>query len=210
MTVCNDVELCLFGDAPTLAVLNTTYGPMTAAMWLVPQLYNLSEYCGCKNKLESKALEECAIIIATNYYYLKVTELMLFFHRFKLGVYGRFYGAVDPLVITISLRSFVVDRNNEIIKKEEEEHQAQIDEDRRGCVTFLEWCKMTGKPENYNPLSPTNQVVQNKDKDISEMQRMASFIEENSKLAQEVRELMNQTFERKYGLSPKDVLGKKT
>ena len=83
MKICRDKQLCFFGDAPVLSEINMAYGKMTATMWLVPQLYNLSEYCGVKDKLEGKPLEECASVIAADFYYLKVSELMLFFHWFK-------------------------------------------------------------------------------------------------------------------------------
>ena len=96
-------------------------------------LYNLSEYCGCRDKLEGKPLEECAFVIATEYYYLKVSELMLFFHRFKTGSYGRFYGSVDALVITTSLREFIRERgvaierhDQEVREKEEAEHCKRV------------------------------------------------------------------------------------
>ena len=121
MKICRDAQLCFFGDAPVLSELNMAYGEMTATMWLVPQLYNLSEYCGCKDKLQGKALEECAGIIAAEYFYLKVSELMLFFYRFKSGRYGRFYGSVDPLVITTSLMAFIEERNEAIGEREKSE-----------------------------------------------------------------------------------------
>lgn len=90
-----------------------------AVMWLLPQLYDLSEYCGVKNKLQGKPLEGCAHVIATEFYYLKVSELMLFFHRFKSGRYGKFYGTVDPLVITSALREFDAERGEAIYKHDQ-------------------------------------------------------------------------------------------
>ena len=95
-------------------------------MWLVPQLYNLSEYCGCREKLQGTPLEECASVIAMEFYYLTVTELMLFFHWFKTGRYGRFYGSVDPLVITTSIREFIRERNTEIDRHEREERKNSV------------------------------------------------------------------------------------
>ena len=135
MKVCKDTELCLFGDAPVLSELNMAYGEMTATMWLVPQLYDLSEYCGAKEKLQGKPLEECASVIATDFYYLKVSELMLFFHRFKSGRYGRFYGSVDPLVITRALRDFIAERNNAIDIYEKEMKKKELEEYMKHAVS---------------------------------------------------------------------------
>ena len=164
MKVCKDAELCLFGDAPVLSELNMTYGEMTATMWLIPQLYNLSEYCGCKDKLQGQALEECAGIIAAEYYYLKVSELMLFFYRFKSGRYGRFYGSVDPLVITTSLMAFMEERNNAIAERERMERMKKQEEDRKKAITYEEYVARYGKPENFshNPLTDPVGVIKDK------------------------------------------------
>jgi hypothetical protein len=131
---CKFPDRCFFGDAPTLAEINITYGDTMATMWLIPQLYDLSEYCGCKDKLQGKQLEQCASVIAGEFFYLKVSELMLFFHRFKTGRYGRFYGAVDPLVITTSLRDFIRERNDAYAIHEQEERKAREEEERKGKV----------------------------------------------------------------------------
>ena len=147
MKVCKDTELCLFGDAPVRSELNMAYGEMTATMWLVPQLYDLSEYCGAKEKLQGKPLEECASVIATDFYYLKVSELMLFFHRFKSGRYGRFYGSIDPLIITTSLREFIRERNNAIHEHEEILRKEKEEERRKNAITYDEYVATYGKPK---------------------------------------------------------------
>lgn len=142
MRVCHDSERCFFGDTPTLSELNMAYGEMTAAMWLVPQLYDLSEYCGCKTKLEGRPLEECASVIAAEFYFLKVSELLLFFHRFKSGRYGRFYGSVDPLVITTAVRQFITERNTAIQEKEQREASQRLEEHMKNSITFEEFQKL--------------------------------------------------------------------
>ena len=154
MKICRDKQLCFFGDAPALSEINMAYGEMTATMWLVPQLYDLSEYCGCKDKLQGKPLEECASVIATEFYWLKVSELMLFFHRFKSGKYGRFYGSVDPLVITTSLRSFLIERNIAIEERERMERERKAEEERKKTITYEEYVAKCGRPKCFsgNPL----------------------------------------------------------
>ncbi len=147
--LCVHQELCFFGETPTLGQLNVTYGERTAAMWLVPQLYNLSEYCGCKDKLEGNPLKECSIVISSEFSYLKVSEMMLFFHRFKAGKYGHFYGSVDPLVITTALREFLRERAIAYDNKEHEEQRAKDEESRKNAVTWDEYCM-----KEYGELRP--------------------------------------------------------
>ena len=150
MQICNDAKLCITGKYPTLSEIKRDYGKTIPIAWLVPQLQNLSWYCGVKDKLNSKQLEECAYIIAADFSFLKVSEIMLFFHRFKSGRYGRFYGNIDPLVITTSLREFVKERNTEIDRYESEERQRKNEEHAKTAVSWEEWCIMTGQPERIN------------------------------------------------------------
>ncbi len=135
-----DIDKCFFGDAPSLSVLNATYGRQTAAMWLVAQLYNLSEYCGCRDKLQGNPLKECASIIASEFWFLTVTEIMLFFVRFKSGRYGRFYGSVDPFVIMTALRSFLDERAAAIEHHEDERREQISAEWRKDTVSWEDYC----------------------------------------------------------------------
>lgn len=144
LEVCQDERDCYLGDYPTLGLLRTAYGKEAATMWLIPQLYNLSEYCGVKNKLEGTPLEECASIIANIYKHLKVSELMLFFYRFKAGKYGRFYGNVDPMIITSSLQLFCRERNDFWFKYDSEQRKKEMEESRKNAVTYDEYCKRRG------------------------------------------------------------------
>ncbi len=135
-----DIDKCFFGDAPSLSVLNATYGRQTAAMWLIPQLYNLSEYCGCRDKLQGNPLKECASIIASEFWFLTVTEIMLFFVRFKSGRYGRFYGSVDPFVIMTALRSFLDERAAAIERHEDEQREQAFVEWRENATSWEDYC----------------------------------------------------------------------
>ena len=138
MKICNNAELCIMGDFPTLEELKGEYNSMMPTVWLLPQLQNLSKFCGVKDKLDNKQLEQCAFIIATEYSYMKVSELMLFFYRFKSGQYGKFYGNVDPLVITTALRDFAADRNVEQDHYEEVRRKKELEEYMKHAVSHEE------------------------------------------------------------------------
>ena len=138
MKICNNAELCIMGDFPTLEELKGEYNSMMPTVWLLPQLQSLSKFCGVKDKLDNKQLEQCAFIIATEYSYMKVSELMLFFYRFKSGQYGKFYGNVDPLVITTALRDFAADRNVEQYHYEEVRRKKELEEHMKHAVSHEE------------------------------------------------------------------------
>lgn len=152
MEICGDSNDCYFGEYPTLAEIRKNYGDKVPTSWLIPQLYNLSEYCGVKEKLEGAPLKETAFVIASTYYYFKVTELMLFFHRFKSGRYGRFYGNVDPLVITTALRDFAQERINAIVAKESEERDRELEEQWKNSITWEEYCRLTNQEGRLNHI----------------------------------------------------------
>lgn len=100
-----------YRQTATLTDLNNAYKSKdAAASWLVPQLYNVSDFCGCRNKMADEQLAGIATLLASSYSYVKVSEFLLFFAWFKAGKYGKFYGNVDPMVITTAFREFMEDR----------------------------------------------------------------------------------------------------
>lgn len=141
-TLCSNKQLCFFGNFPTLADINREYGTQTSVAWLIPQLLDLSEFCGSKDKLHGESLEECAWLIAQNFYFLKVSELMLFFNYFKQGKYGHFYGSVDPLVIMSMIRSFVRERGDAYTEHENEKNMQLLEEQRKNGITYAEYLRM--------------------------------------------------------------------
>ncbi len=153
LALCRNEEDCFFGGYPTLAGLNGAYGSTSAAYWLVPQLTDLSEFCGCKDKLTGGALKTCAVIIGQQYGYLKVSELMLFFYRFKTGRYGRFYGSVDPLIIMQALHEFIRERDAAYERRESAEREKQRKAWRDEAVTYSEYRRMrdAGELEGKSP-----------------------------------------------------------
>lgn len=130
---CRSIDRCFIGTAPSLAKVAQCYGTNIAKTWLDCQLRELSEYCGCKDKMTTAQLIECSKVVLSNYGYLKVTELMYFFNRFKAGKYGRFYGSVDPLVITSALYDFITEREAILARarsRQREWERANSDENR--------------------------------------------------------------------------------
>ncbi len=125
-TCAQHVERAFFGTAPTLLTLRCAYHDEAATVWMLPQLYDLGEYCGVKEKLDKEQMKQLARIIIQEFGYLKVTEVMLFLHRFKAGRYGRFYGAIDPMMIVMALRrEFMRERADAIDKREQEQRHAE-------------------------------------------------------------------------------------
>lgn len=205
--ICDNPDLCFFGGAPTLYELNDTYGEKTAAMWLVPQLYNLSEYCGCREKLEGNPLKECASVIAAEFYYLSVSELMLFFHRFKSGRYGRFYGSVDPMVITSSIRLFARERILAYEEHEKAEEERAYRESAKNALSWEEYCMKEYGKVRPHPFVRPSLVPQKSEKpkeDPLEVYKTAKWLAEETDKA--VKWSYGQMFQKKHGCTPEEYV----
>lgn len=110
------------GDYPTLTDIRLTFGGRSDEMWLLPQIANISAFSGAK-LLDGSQQQYLAQLIATEYHYLKITELLLFFYKFACGEYGKFYGSVDPMVIMQALHWFREERAQHIDRFEQEERE---------------------------------------------------------------------------------------
>lgn len=125
---CAHLDRCFIGNAPSLYRTKIAYGNNAAESWLEIQIRDLSEFTGCKGKMTIAQIEETSRIIVNNYGYLKITELMYFFQLFKAGRFGKFYGAVDGLVITTSLLEFLKIRASELDRLEKIQKEQQREE----------------------------------------------------------------------------------
>lgn len=145
--ICGNKKLCHFGNFPTMAQISNKFGKEVAVAWCIPQLSDLSEFCGCKGKITPKQIKECSWLIAQNYFYLKISELMLFFSRFKQGKYGRFYGSVDPMIIMSSLQDFLGERNDAIFDMESEKNLRHEQEAKKKAISRAEYLELKHKQQ---------------------------------------------------------------
>lgn len=145
-------DRCFIGMAPTLHEIRLTYGGLTSEMWLEIQLRDLSEFAGCREKMSEVQIERTAQTIILHFGFLKITELMVFFQQFKAGMYGKFYGVVDGLVITEALQGFMKFRADKLrsietarqkeaerIRTQERERQLASGE----LLTLQEWNELS-------------------------------------------------------------------
>lgn len=123
------------GNAPNLDLIAKAFGRGARDTWLDIQLTELATFSGCKDKLTDHQVQGLIDIIAEEYSYLKVTELMYFFRKFKAGEYGKFYGAVDPMTITCALKDFCDDRRTILSRLE----NAEKEERGRNNLEHIRW-----------------------------------------------------------------------
>lgn len=146
ITVARNLERAYCGTAPVLAVVAGGYGELVAVVWTCIQLENVNLFAGVKEKMSVERQKELARLILTEYPFLKVTELLLFFHRLKCGRYGRFYGSVDALFITTSLMQFMDERRKETTRyKAVSDENAKATNPAAGGITYDEYLLLKQK-----------------------------------------------------------------
>ena len=111
LEICQFPEKCFFGNSPSLVMLNECYGKGAAEGWLVPEIVDTCLFCGLTEQPGISQLEKLVRIIVTNFGYLTVDEIQLFFFRFCSSSYLHFYNTFDPFIIIRSLRFFLRERD---------------------------------------------------------------------------------------------------
>ena len=138
-----NLDRCYIGLAPTLQTVVNTYGTKLAETWLEIQINNLQEYSAVKEKLTPLQIEAVGRTIITEYPHYKVTEFMHFFHMFKAGFFGKFYGTADSLVINEALLKYGDIRKSIIAdiyyRQEKEKQERQFKERQEEAISYEEW-----------------------------------------------------------------------
>ena len=143
------IDRVFTGNAPSLAIIDQSYGEDSAATFIMCHLQIVQDFCGIPNKLSPEKLFEIGKTIAAGFYYLKASEFCLFFLWLKCGKYGKFYGCIDPIVITNALQSFCKERVDYIDKAEKEQNLKRAIElrNRPHAVTFEEYLRMKNEQQ---------------------------------------------------------------
>lgn len=99
--------------SPTFYDIDAMYGIGSAAVWVETQITGLDFTSQTKESGDVKAIEEFSRLFVRYYNWVKITEFLLFIARYKLGVYGKFYGCFDVISVGDAFKKFLKDRNHE-------------------------------------------------------------------------------------------------
>lgn len=144
--------LAMNQNIPSLGLLASTYGDETPVEWLVIQFGSLNDFAEVKSKINNDQIYELANLVLSEYYYLNAAEILLFIGRFKMGYYGTFYGAIDPMKITNALMQYVRNRRIDIERYEREQYriqrQKEIEERGNNRISYVEYLKLKKRAES--------------------------------------------------------------
>lgn len=141
------------GFAPSLARVEKTYGKGTSATWVYDTLQATLLFLGVtEDKFSQMHVLELAKTIASQYFMLKTTEVLLFLARFKGGKYGRFYGGDSyALVIMEALDKFYTQDRKEILRElNNQEQERKREEYKKNVMTREEWIEIKTIIAMYN------------------------------------------------------------
>ena len=112
-------------NIPTLADVTKAYNNATAITIIANHLQSLCSFGDTVVKEDQ--FIDTALLIATEYYYLNLSELCLFFRRCKLGKYGQLVWGTKLNIqqVMSALYQFSRDRVEAITKRETEELNAK-------------------------------------------------------------------------------------
>lgn len=150
--LCQDPLQCFLDDSPCLRLLDIAYGMFASAIWLVPQIADVSVSCGLKEDASEVQIQLVAAAIASKYKYLRTDEVMLFLFNFKAGFYEQFYCYFDPQTIIRSMPTFLQERTNIIEEYDKELRRIEAEKNRLPGTPLEEINKKYFKTETLNKL----------------------------------------------------------
>jgi hypothetical protein len=142
-------ELALNTNIPSLAQIRSKFGTNQAKRWLEIQLCTINDFVGSGKGMTEKQYEEISLLILGEYFFLNLAEFCYFVGKFKLGFYGEFYGAVDPLRITSALRSFIHERDENLFSEQRSINDKRMEEDiektKKNHISYEEYLRRKKK-----------------------------------------------------------------
>ncbi len=123
-----DIPTAYHGSTPTLAATGQTYGINIVVAIITAWLVSLDRYVK-QGTLSGEQIQEIAILIARQAYFLKLAEVALFFQMLKSGEFGKLFG-FTPIWIMENLKDFMTQRRQELEKYDREQERQRRERDR--------------------------------------------------------------------------------
>lgn len=137
----SDPDKAYSHKAPFIGDILRIYGADSAILWVKTQIMTIDFFSSTKKDGDEEAINELSSLIVYKYKHMYLTEFILFVSRFKLGLYGKFYGAFDPITLSEAL-----DKHRKYAERECERAE------RNRLQQEIEMRRFT-PPEGYTSLS---------------------------------------------------------
>ena len=120
------LDRCFVGSAPTLHDLCEAYGENICVVWLSGLIYDLNNFVGQRQQTPQQS-DALALMLLDEAKQYKLTEVMYFFYRYKMGLQGEFYGGVNSHKVLSDLKKFKEVQGEHLcrIYKQQDEEQRE-------------------------------------------------------------------------------------
>lgn len=163
--VAQNPEKAYFSNCPTIKKYDEVYGEGNAEMWIYAQVLALFGSSSCKDEGVAQGIGIFAQTFASSVQIYKLSELMLFFSRYKSGRYDNSFSQFDARRIgNAFFKEFIPERQKEIDRCE----KRKINEE---ALARRELPAGYTIPKGYNPYTwylETKRRAANGDKEAIE------------------------------------------
>jgi len=127
-------EIAGLQNIPSLSDVVQVYGQQTALMLIGNHLVSLCAFTD--NELKPIQFFDTAMLISSEYYYLNLSELCLFFRRCKIGFYGQLVWGkkLNIQQVMAALQQFKTERAQVLIQSESQKQTSTVNIKQRSVL----------------------------------------------------------------------------
>lgn len=92
-------ELAINSGTPTLASIKKNYSEDFLIAYIAVWIVNLNDFVNASRKMSPAQIEETAVIIYQEFYYLNIADINLVFRKIKKGEFGQLFAELDGVKI---------------------------------------------------------------------------------------------------------------
>lgn len=129
-------ERCHIGNGHTIAQAVQEFGIASVNIVFQRLLSDFVSFNHSQQVINEAQLSELAAVIVTEFRYLKMTELVLFFAKAKAGRFGKFFNSIYPMDITTQLCEWEKVCNLRKGELFHARHMAEIEEERQKMYEY--------------------------------------------------------------------------
>jgi hypothetical protein len=110
--------LTIKSGAPTLASIKKEYSEDFSQAYVAVWIVNLNDFINASRKMSPPQIEETAILILQEYYYLNLADINLIFKRIKKGEFGQLYTELDGIKLLSWFEKYTNERATTAVDNE--------------------------------------------------------------------------------------------
>jgi len=144
----NYPERAYMAECPTLQNYDITYGESSSMKWVHMQVLALYGSSSNKDTGIADGIRIFAQAFASEVKGYKLSELMLFFSRYKAGKYDSSYASFDARRIgNAFFKEFIPERNREIDIIERKRTAQRRNKSKKGCISYEQYLEIKQRAE---------------------------------------------------------------